>query len=149
MNICKAEHKDLNEILQLQYLDYKTEAALIGTDDIPPLKQTIGDIITDYNHGIILKMISENNTIIGSIRARKSKGTVYVGKLMVNPYYRGNGYGTKLLKEVERYYPKKRYELFTSTRSINNIILYKKVGYKIFAQKVVNKKLTFVYMEKF
>lgn len=94
-------------------------------------------------------MISENDTIIGSIRARESKGTVYVGKLMVNPYYRGNGYGTKLLKEVERYYPKKRYELFTSTRSINNIILYKKVCYKIFAQKVVNKKLTFVYMEKF
>ena len=84
MNICKADYKDLNEILQLQYLAYKTEAALIGIDDIPPLKQTIGDIITDYNHGIILKMISENNTIIGSIRARESKGTVYVGKLMVN-----------------------------------------------------------------
>lgn len=47
MNICKAEYQDLNEILQLQYLAYKTEAALIGTDDIPPLKQTIGDIITD------------------------------------------------------------------------------------------------------
>ena len=149
MNICKAEYKDLSEILQLQYMAYKIEAALIGTDDIPPLKQTIEDIIADYNNGIILKMISENNTIIGSICAKESKGTVYVGKLMIDLYYRGNGYGTKLLKEVERYYPKKRYELFTSTRSVNNIILYKKVGYKIFAQKVVNKKLTFVYMEKF
>ena len=67
---------------------------------------------------------------------------------MVHPDRRCNGYGTKLLKEVERFYPGKRFELFTSTRSIDNIKLYRKSGYKEFFQKAVNDELQFVYMEK-
>lgn len=47
--------------------------------------------------------------------------TVYVGKLMVHPSFRRHGYGTMILKEIERLFPDKRYELFTSVRSISNI----------------------------
>ena len=41
--ILKAEFKDLQEILQLQYLAYQTEAALFGNKEIPPLKQTLDE----------------------------------------------------------------------------------------------------------
>lgn len=41
MQISRAEKQDLEEILKLQYLAYQSEAALFGTNDIPPLKQTI------------------------------------------------------------------------------------------------------------
>ena len=146
--IVKADYKDLQEILQLQYLAYQSEAALFGSKDIPPLKQTLEEVIAEYREGIILKMVDENNVIIGSVRAKESNGTVYIGKLMVHPDRRRNGYGTKLLKEVEQFYPGKRFELFTSTRSIDNIKLYKKVGYREFARKAVNDELQFVYMEK-
>ena len=146
--IVKADYKDLQEILQLQYLAYQSEAALFGSKDIPPLKQTLEEVIAEYREGIILKMVDENNVIIGSVRAKESNGTVYIGKLMVHPDRRCNGYGTKLLKEVEQFYPGKRFELFTSTRSIDNIKLYKKVGYREFARKAVNDELQFVYMEK-
>jgi ribosomal protein S18 acetylase RimI-like enzyme len=134
--------------LELQYLAYQSEAALFGTNDIPPLKQTLEEVIDEYTNGIILKMITADNEIIGSIRAREEDGTVYIGKLMVHPKYRGQGYGTELLKEIESYYPEKRYELFTSTKSKSNIRLYKKKGYIIFDQKPVDKNLVFVYMEK-
>ena len=146
--IVKADYKDLQEILQLQYLAYQSEAALFGSKDIPPLKQTIEEVIAEYREGIILKMVDENDVIIGSVRAKESNGTVYIGKLMVHPDHRRSGYGARLLAEVEQFYPGKRYELFTSSRSIDNIKLYRKSGYKEFARKAVNDELQFVYMEK-
>ena len=146
--IVKADYEDLQDILRLQYLAYQSEAALFGSKDIPPLKQTLEEVIAEYREGIILKMVDENDVIIGSVRAKESNGTVYIGKLMVHPDRRCNGYGTKLLKEVEQFYPGKRYELFTSTRSIDNIKLYQNSGYKEFARKAVNDELQFVYMEK-
>lgn len=146
--IVKADYKDLRAILQLQYLAYQSEAELFGSKDIPPLKQTIDEVIAEYHDGIVLKMTDENNVIIGSVRAKESNGTVYIGKLMVHPERRHNGHGTRLLAEVERFFPGKRYELFTSTRSIKNIKLYERVGYREFARKMINEELQFVYMEK-
>ena len=86
--------------------------------------------------------------IIGSVRAHEKDGTVYIGKLMVDPDHRRKGYGRRLLLEVEKYFPGKRYELFTSTRSKSNIRLYESCGYKQFDQKAVDEELVFVYMEK-
>ena len=146
--IKRAEYNDLQEILALQYLAYQSEAELFGSKDIPPLKQTLDEVIEEFNTGIILKLTDENGTIIGSVRATEKNGTVYIGKLMVHPYHRCKGYGSKLLSEIESCYPDKRFELFTSTRSIDNIRLYEKVGYKIFDRKPVDDELVFVYMEK-
>ena len=148
MNIYKAGYDDLNEILQLQYLAYQSEAALFGTKDIPPLTQTIEDVRDEYNAGIVLKMVSEDNKIIGSIRAKEEGNTVYISKLMIHPDYRRRGVGTRLLTEIENHYPGKRYELFTSTRSSDNIRLYQTNGYQIFSQKALTEELIFVYMEK-
>ena len=146
--IYQANFDDLQEILQLQYLSYQSEAALFGSKDIPPLKQTLDEVIDEYNNGVILKMVNDKNTIIGSVRAKEAKGTVYIGKLMVHPNYRHNGYGTRLIKEIEEFFPNKRYELFTSTRSKDNIRLYQSLGYKIFDSKAISDELKFVYMEK-
>jgi ribosomal protein S18 acetylase RimI-like enzyme len=148
VKIEKAKREDLNEILELQYLAYQSEAALFGTNDIPPLRQTLNEVVEEYNVGTILKMVDENGIIIGSVRAKENNDTVYIGKLMVHPDYRGNGFGTKLLSEIEHLFPNKRYELFTSTRSVDNIRLYQKSGYKIFSERIENDELTFVYMEK-
>ena len=92
MNITKANLEDLSEILQLQYLAYQSEADLFGSRDIPPLKQTLDEVINEYHNGIILKMCDETGKIIGSIRAKEIAGTVYIGKLMVHPDYRHQGY---------------------------------------------------------
>ena len=159
MKIIKAEIEDLKEILELQYLAYQSEAALFGTDDIPPLKETLEEVVEEYNNGIVLKMVfdesekdtelsNENGKIIGSVRAYEKDGTAYIGKLMVHPDFRGQGYGTKLLNEIQKYYSNKRYELFTSTRSVDNIRLYEKNGFKKFKQEAVTDELIFVYMEK-
>ena len=120
---------------------------MFGSRDIPPLKQTLEELSDEYRSHIILKMTSEDK-IIGSVRAKEQDGTVYIGKLMVHPDYRGKGYGSALLSAVESCFPGKRYELFTSTRSIANIRLYERMGYTIFDRRAVNDELVFVYMEK-
>lgn len=147
MTILKAEQKDLQEILELQYLAYQSEAALFGNKDIPPLKETIEELTEEFNKGTILKLV-EDGKIIGSVRAYAKNGTAYIGKLMVHPDHRCKGYGTLLLNEIEKCFPDCRFELFTSTRSEDNIRLYQKLGYKIFDRKEITDELVFVYLEK-
>lgn len=147
MTVLKAEQKDLQEILELQYLAYQSEAALFGNKDIPPLKETIEELTEEFNKGTILKLV-EDGKIIGSVRAYAKNGTAYIGKLMVHPDHRCKGYGTLLLNEIEKCFPDCRFELFTSTRSEDNIRLYQKLGYRIFDRKEITDELVFVYLEK-
>ena len=147
-NIYRADLAALPEILRLQYLSYQSEADLFENRDIPPLKQTLEDLTDEYNAGVILKMLDDDGHIIGSVRAREEDGTEHIGKLMVHPQHRCRGYGTMLLNEIEQYFPQKRYELFTSTKSEKNIRFYQKMGYRIFRHKAVNAGLQFVFFEK-
>lgn len=146
--IKKAQKEDLKEILELQYLSYQSEAKLFNNMDIPPLKQTIEDIYNEFQKGIVLKVIDDEDVIIGSVRAYQKNGTVYISKLMVHPEMQKRGIGTKLFLEIENEYPNQRYELFTSTKSISNIRLYEKAGYKIFKEEAVSEELRFVYLQK-
>ncbi|MGN0480450.1 MAG: GNAT family N-acetyltransferase [Lachnospiraceae bacterium] len=148
MNIEKAERKDLQKILDLQYLAYQSEAKLFNNMDIPPLKQTLEEVFDEYQKGIILKALDEEGKIIGSVRGYLEDGTVHIGKLMVHPQEQGKGIGTKLLVRIEEEFPDCRYELFTSTKSKRNIELYEKLGYKVFAEKKITEELRFVYLEK-
>lgn len=146
--IAKAKKEDLKELLELQYLAYQSEAKLFGDMDIPPLKQTIEEVYEEFEKGTILKAIDDNGVIVGSVRAYEDGRTVYIGKLMVRPDVQKRGLGTKLLLEIENEYPNLRYELFTSTKSISNIRLYERLGYKIFKEEAVSQELQFVYLQK-
>ena len=148
MIIEKAEKKDLQIILNLQYLAYQSEARLFNNPNIPPLSQTLAEVENEYQKGIVLKAVDENNEIIGSVRACCDQGTVYIGKLMVHPKMQGQGIGTQLLLAMENEFPKHRYELFTSSKSKKNMELYEKLGYKIFKEKQIDDELKFVYFEK-
>lgn len=144
----KAEKADLQKILDLQYLAYQSEARLFNDPDIPPLKQTLTELESEYQNGMVLKAVDEDNIIIGSVRAFCDEGTAFIGKLMVHPEKQGQGIGAQLLLAMEKEYPKQRYELFTSSKSIKNIKLYQKLGYQMFREEQVTDELTFVYLEK-
>ena len=148
LTIEKARKGELKHILELQYLAYQSEARLFNDQNIPPLKQTIEDIVNEFEKGTVLKATDENGTIIGSVRACAENGSAYISKLMVHPHKQGCGIGTQLLSAIEKEYPGCRYELYTSTKSIGNIRLYERLGYRIFKQVAVTDELQFVYLEK-
>lgn len=148
IDICQAQEEDLEAILKLQYLAYESEARLVGSNDIPPLKQTLAEVEAEYANGIFLKAVNNQGQIVGSVRGYVKAGTLYIGKLMVHPDWQRKGIGSRLLREIESVYPKLRCELFTGTLSEKNIKLYEGRGYVRFKTKVISPKLEFVYLEK-
>lgn len=146
MNITQTKREDLREILDLQYLAYQSEAEIYN-GNIPPLKQTLEEVESEFDKGVILKATDENGNIIGSVRAFCENGSVYIGKLIVHPKRQRQGIGTALLSAVEAHFPDQRYELFTGSKSVRNIALYERLGYKIYTVKRID-NLEFVYLEK-
>ncbi|WP_177564125.1 GNAT family N-acetyltransferase [Phascolarctobacterium sp.] len=148
LQIATAVWEDLPQILALQYSAYQSEALLLNNYDIPPLKQTLPELQQEYEQGLILKLTDRDGKIIGSVRAYEKTGSVYVGKLMVLPECQRQGWGSRLLLAVEKTIPASRYELFTSSKSAQNLYLYQKAGYKIFDEKQIDAALTLIYLEK-
>ena len=148
MEIFKAAKDDLSKILDLQKLAYLSEAEIHNDYSIQPLTQTIEELENEYENCIILKLVENNNEIVGSIRAHEKNEHVYVGKLIVHPNFQNKGYGTKLLNVIETYYECKTFELFTSAKSEKNLYLYKKNGYKEIKQEKGSGNIEFVFLQK-
>ncbi len=148
MTIEKTTRNDLPEILKLQYLAYQSEAKLFSDPDIPPLKQTIDEVAEEFERGVILKVTDDSGAIIGSVRAYSEADNVYISKLMVHPDRQREGIGSALLRAMEKEYPNGRCELFTSTRSVGNIRLYERLGYRQFRKEQITDELCFVFLEK-
>lgn len=147
--ITKADFADLADILALQKIAYQSEAELNNDYTIPPLMETIEQIEEAYRNLTILKAVEEaSGKIIGAVRGMFKEGTVYIGRLIVQPDLQNRGIGRQLLSRIEEYYPGCRYELFTSTRSEKNLALYQKVGFREFKREQVTDNLEFIYMEK-
>lgn len=148
MVIERALIEDALEILDLQKLAYVSEAEIIDDFTIPPLHQTIDEILSEFERQVFLKVELEGR-IIGSVRSYLENGTCYIGKLIVHPKHQNRGIGTKLLSAAECLFPDaERYKLFTGQASVRNLHLYGKHGYRTFRSEEVSKKLTLVFLEK-
>lgn len=148
MEILQASIENAEEILDLQKLAYRSEAELYNNYDISPLKETIEAVKSSFKTHVFLKAISEGK-IIGTVRAFEKDGACFVGRLAVHPVMQDKGIGTALMKEIERYFKPKRFELFVGTQSGKNIHLYQKLGYSIFKkEKYGCGNIEVFYMEK-
>jgi len=148
MEILLADIEDLEQILYLQKLAYKSEAKIYEDYGIPPMTQSIEEIRDEFTSHVFLKTVYENS-IIGSVRAYFDDNSCFIGRLIVHPEFQEKGIGTKLMNAMEAHFSEvQRYELFTGTKSTKNICLYKRMGYKPFKEQVVNESLSLIYMEK-
>jgi len=147
LRITRAKTSDLEAILRLQYVAYRSEALIHGDFTIQPLTQTLDELRAEYGKGVFLKAV-QDGAIVGSVRARENEGTVYIGKLMAHPHCQGKGLGRRLLAAIEREFPNKRYELFTSSKSERNLRLYETAGYARFREETDAAGIGFVYLEK-
>ena len=109
---------DLKDILHLQKQAFITEAESHGNYDIEPLRQTYESILSDFNSCLFLKAVS-GGKIIGSVKYKALDDRVWIGKLMVDTGYRGQGLGRRLLAEVEKANPDaKKFQLFTAASAL-------------------------------
>jgi ribosomal protein S18 acetylase RimI-like enzyme len=144
----RAASEDAAEILTLQKLAYQSEAAIYDDFAIPPLTQTLEEIVADLKRQTFLKATMEGR-IVGSVRAYLQDGTCFVGRLIVHPSFQNQGIGTRLLGEIERAFDQaERFELFTGHLSERNLYLYQKLGYRPYRNRTVSEALTLVHLEK-
>ena len=148
MIIERAAVSDVEEILALQKLAYRSEAEIYNDFNIPPMLQTLESIEKDFKNQFFIKVLVDGR-IIGSVRAYAKGGTCYIGRLIVYPDFQNQGIGTKLMNEIEKIFNLcQRFELFTGDRSEKNIYLYQKLGYKIFKTAKITDQTTIVYLGK-
>lgn len=148
MTICKAEHIDLKEILELQKICYQKNAERISNFSIAPLTQSYNEISEEFESSVFLKY-HENNKIIGSVRAYRKNNTCYIGRLIVHPDFQNKGIGSQLMLSIEKEFKYIRtFKLFTGAKDKKNLYFYQKHGYKLSTTEHVNQQLTIVHFKK-
>ncbi len=139
---------EAGRILKLQRLSYRTEAALYDDWKLPPLTQTLRELLEQYDdHTILAARLGDE--VVGTVRARLEDGTCFVGRLVVHPRLQRHGLGTRLVREIEASFPDaRRYELFTGHLSEGNLRLYRRLGYEEFSEEAISPSLRLIYLEK-
>ena len=148
-NIMQAEENDLVNILSLQKKSFMVVAERMNKFDLPPLLQNQDEICDEYQTGIILKYVSDDGQIVGSVRGCMDENRVcHIGKLIVHPDFQNKGIGRELMTEIERLFPHcHKFSLFTGEETPNTLHLYSKVGYNIVCRKEME-GISMIIMEK-
>ena len=148
MIIEKASLKDGQLILSVQRLAYQAEAKIYGDFQIPPLLETLEEWTSKFKTHIVLKATIDGK-IVGSVRVLPVDDTCHISRLMVHPDCQKQGIATKLLLEIEHLFPLcRRLELFTGEKSVKNIRLYERLGYKVFKTDHPPGNVKLVYLAK-
>ncbi len=150
MIIRKARTDDLAEILSLQKKAFMEVARGMDQYDLAPLRQTLDDLIQEYDTwDLFLKCVTDENQIIGSVRARMdAHHSCHIGKLIVDPDYQKKGIGSQLMTTLETYFPEAvKFALFTSADTPHTARLYQKMGYQIVGTQKMD-DILMILMEK-
>lgn len=146
--IIHAELADAEEIIQLQRLAYQSEAERYNDWSLPALTQTVESLQTEFAQQIILKAVKDDE-IVGSVRALMQQDICKIGRLIVHPKHQCQGIGSQLLRSVEASHGHASlFELFTGSKSLDNICLYQKHGYAVSHKKHLSPGLELVFMQK-
>ena len=139
---------DAAEILELQKRAYESEAKLYNDRTLPPLTQTLPELLDEFASTVFLKAMV-GSRLVGSVRARETDGVCHIGRLIVEPQFQGRGIGTMLMRRIEYLFQQARtFELFTGSLSEANLRLYERLGYKRSREKVISPAVTLVFLEK-
>jgi ribosomal protein S18 acetylase RimI-like enzyme len=84
-------------LLELQRHAYRVEAALIGDDRIPPLHESLQDLVSAQLHWMAT---FDGDQIAGALGYSVEGGAVDIDRLMIDPRYHRRGLGSSLVTEV-------------------------------------------------
>ena len=142
-----SELADLPEILDVQKLAFRSEAELYNNCCIPPMRQTVDDLAEELKTKVFLKAVV-GNKIVGSVRAAEKDGICFIEKLSVHPDYQNRGIGYRLLESIRERFPgANAFELATGQKSVKNIRLYEKAGFRVYKEET-HSGVVMVFMRK-
>ncbi len=136
-----ARTTDAGELYTLQRAAFLTEAQRYGDPHLPPLRDTLEDVVhvlRDPMAAVLVAVISTDSElgrrgrIVGSARVSTAGSTGQVGRIVVAPDLQGRGLGSALLSAVHAEAHAaglQDLELVTGTASSESLALYRRHGY--------------------
>ncbi|MET8231340.1 GNAT family N-acetyltransferase [Micromonospora sp. NPDC005298] len=141
---------DAGEILTVQRAAYVTEAQHYRDPFLPPLTETVDEVVAALAGPTIVLAARLGHRLVGSVRAHLDGDTARIGRLSVAPDQQGRGVGARLLAAIEDACAGRvaRFTLFTGADSATNLRLYERHGYRITAHRPDPNGVPLVVLEK-
>jgi ribosomal protein S18 acetylase RimI-like enzyme len=134
------------QILSVQRASYQIEAALINYPDLPPLRETIADLMSAPETFLVYR---DDKQIVAALSYKFKAGVLDIGRLIVSPSHFRRGIARQLLEAVERVELNvQRLMVSTAAANVPAITLYKKAGFQIFERRILPDGLALVQLEK-
>ena len=144
----RADESDVPELLALQRSAHAADAELYGEANVPLLQQTQDELLNEFDRLTFVKAVL-NGRMIGAARGSITDQTAQVGGLVVHPYFRRQGTGQRLLKEMEDAFPEaKRFETSTGQKNESNLAWLQRNGYQTLRTEVLSPAFTRVILQK-
>lgn len=146
--IVPATPVDAATILDIQRRAFAEEGRRCDTREIPPLTETLGDLVEHIRNQTVL-MARHGAHIIGSVRGIAAGDVCTVRALSIEPAYQGRGIGSALLHAIEAAHPRAaHFELTTNTIMPGNVRFYERHGYRITELTRYSDRITLAQMTK-
>lgn len=147
---------DAGEVLTLQRAAYVSEAQAHGDLDLPPLRQTLAELLAELGHPTVLGLgwrDDRSGRLLAAVRATlaTSDATIAdIGRLTVVPDRQGQRLGSRLLAALEQRLPSSVtvLRLFTGEHSHANLRLYHRLGYSETARTLTGGGYHLVHLSK-
>lgn len=124
--------REAGEILTLQRAAYVTEAPLHGDVNLPPLTQTLTELVAEIESPqVTVWGYRDASRLLASTRIEIAHDVAQLRRTAVAPDVQGRGLGSAFLRWVENLLPASvsAVELFTGEHSEANLRLYRRLGY--------------------
>ena len=134
LKLCKlrlSAKEEVEEITKISIAAFHSDF-LVGLDpnDGPPDYDSLKWHEKMQNEGHLYSFLNESGTIIGGAVLFASKEMVYIGRIFVSPEYQRQGYGIKMMTEIEKmFFSSKLFKLDTPANNIRTNSFYQKLGY--------------------
>src|SRR4051794_5956764 len=150
VTIGPATPADAGELITVQRAAYVAEGQRYGDLFLPPLTETVDEFRAVLAGDTVVLVARLGNRVVGSVRGRVDGADGLIGRLAVAPDQQGRGIGGRLLAAMEHELAGRvrRLELFTGATSRENIRLYERHGYVVFAHRPSGAGPGLTFLEK-
>ncbi len=127
-----ADESTASELLELQRRAYRVEAELIGSDGIPPLRETLAELQASPETFLGARV---DGVLAGAISWRFDGETIDVHRLVVDPARFRRGVGSALLRRALAAEPEARAAIVqTGASNEPALALYRREGFAATAE---------------
>lgn len=142
-----SNRKNAADVLNIQIPSYKVEAEIIGSYEIPPLKDTVHTL---QHCGETFFGYYENEILCGviSIKVDDDDDEVDIHRLIVHPNHFRKGIAQLLLNFIETKFEVETIKVATGSKNTPAVRFYQKNGFQNIKELIVNEQLSLTFFEK-